>query len=255
MRILCAVLANTKASLLDATNEMEESPEVAIIQYSSGVMNVTTSFFESAISNFTRLVYTQIKFAVANGDVAPFVGHNAVLRWTAIQSIGYMCELDNREKFWSEDTVSEDFDIALRLQALGWILRLGAYTGAGFQEGVSLTVYDELARWEKYAYGCSELLFFPIKDWFTKGRVFTPLAKRFIFNKHMPLSAKITILSCKSDPKQSFPASNTNRTPDVGTYYAIGSAAILTLLNYFLIGWLNGWLVSRCISTQIKCRI
>jgi len=125
---------------------MEESPEVAIIQYVSGVMNVTSSFFESAISNFTRLVYTQIKFAVANGDVAPFVGHNAVLRWSAIQSIGYDCELDNREKFWSEDTVSEDFDIALRLQGLGWVLRLGAYTGEGFQEGVSLTVYDELAR-------------------------------------------------------------------------------------------------------------
>ena len=130
---------------------MEESPEVAIIQYVSGVMNVTSSFFESAISNFTRLVYTQIKFAVANGDVAPFVGHNAVLRWAAIQSIGYDCELDHREKFWSEDTVSEDFDIALRLQGLGWVLRLGAYTGEGFQEGVSLTVYDELARCMSYS--------------------------------------------------------------------------------------------------------
>ena len=175
-------------------------------------MNVTSSFFESAISNFTRLVYTQIKFAVANGDVAPFVGHNAVLRWQAIQSIGYTCELDKREKFWSEDTVSEDFDLALRLQALGWILRLGAYTGDGFQEGVSLTVYDELARWEKYAYGCSELLFHPFREWREKG-VFTKLFKNFIMAKNMPLSAKITIMSY------------------VGTYYAIGSAAFLTLLN------------------------
>ena len=141
----------SSTSFLDATTEMEESPEVAIIQYVSGVMNVTSSFFESAISNFTRLVYTQIKFAVANGDVAPFVGHNAVLRWSAIQSIGYDCELDHREKFWSEDTVSEDFDIALRLQGLGWVLRLGAYTGEGFQEGVSLTVYDELARCTSYS--------------------------------------------------------------------------------------------------------
>ena len=32
--------------LLDAASEMEYSPEVAIIQFSSGVMNVTTSFFE-----------------------------------------------------------------------------------------------------------------------------------------------------------------------------------------------------------------
>lgn len=27
-----------------------------------------------------------------------------------------------------------------------------------FKEGVSLTVFDELLRWEKYAYGCSELV-------------------------------------------------------------------------------------------------
>lgn len=32
--------------LLDAVSEMETSPEVAIIQYTSGVMNVTDSFFE-----------------------------------------------------------------------------------------------------------------------------------------------------------------------------------------------------------------
>jgi hypothetical protein len=38
-------------------------------------------------------------------------------------------------------------------------IHLGGCTGEGFKEGVSLTVYDELNRWEKYAYGCNELLF------------------------------------------------------------------------------------------------
>jgi hypothetical protein len=33
--------------LLDAANEMEQSPEVGILQYSSGVMQVTDSFFEN----------------------------------------------------------------------------------------------------------------------------------------------------------------------------------------------------------------
>ena len=33
--------------LLDAISEMEQSPEVAILQYQSGVMNVTNSFFEN----------------------------------------------------------------------------------------------------------------------------------------------------------------------------------------------------------------
>jgi hypothetical protein len=40
--------------------------------------------------------------------------------------------------------------MSLRLQSAGYIIRLGAYYGDGFKEGVSLTVYDELNRWEKY---------------------------------------------------------------------------------------------------------
>jgi hypothetical protein len=35
-----------KDCFLDAASEMEQSPEVAIIQFSSGVMNMTNSFFE-----------------------------------------------------------------------------------------------------------------------------------------------------------------------------------------------------------------
>jgi hypothetical protein len=36
-----------KDCFLDAVSEMEQSPEVAILQYTSGVMQVTTSFFEN----------------------------------------------------------------------------------------------------------------------------------------------------------------------------------------------------------------
>lgn len=205
---------------LDAVSEMEASPQVAILQYSSGVMNVTNSFFEMGITFFTNLIYTAIRYAVANGDVAPFVGHNAVLRWKAIQDISY--EENGVEKYWSECTVSEDFDMALRLQCEGYIVRLGAYTKMGFKEGVSLTVYDELSRWEKYAYGCNELIFHPMKYWIFRGP-FTPLFKKFI-GSNMPLPSKITIMAY------------------VGTYYAIGSAWLLTLANYFLVGWYNGHL-------------
>lgn len=208
---------------LDAVSEMEQCPQVAIIQYTSGVMNVTDSFFERGITFFTHLIYTQIKYAVASGDVAPFVGHNAVMRWSAMQEIAYdSVDGDDREKYWSEETVSEDFDMALRLQTAGYIVRLGSYMGDGYKEGVSLTVYDELARWEKYAYGCNELVFHPLKDWWRYGP-FTKLFRNFM-TSCMPLPSKFTIMAY------------------VGTYYAIGSAWILTLANYFLIGWLNGWL-------------
>jgi hypothetical protein len=135
--------------LLEAVSEMEQCPDVAILQYVSGVMNVTNTFFENGITFFTNMIYTMIKIAVANGDVAPFVGHNALLRWDAIQQVSYDCEFDYHEKFWSESTVSEDFDMSLRLQCQGYTVRLAAYKGDGFKEGVSLTVYDELNRWEK----------------------------------------------------------------------------------------------------------
>lgn len=94
---------------------------------------------------------------MGNGDYAPFVGHNAWLRWKALQSVKFKAE-DGRELFWSESHVSEDFDMSLRLQTAGFVVRLASYDNGEFKEGVSLTVFDELLRWEKYAYGCSELV-------------------------------------------------------------------------------------------------
>jgi hypothetical protein len=66
----------------------------------------------------------------------------------AIQSIGRPDE--GYVAYWSESHVSEDFDVSLRLQIAGNIIRLASYHGEEFKEGVSLTIYDELARWEKY---------------------------------------------------------------------------------------------------------
>ena len=207
--------------LLDAVSEMELSPDVGIMQFSSGVMQVVHTYFENGITFFTNLIYSAIRYTVSNGDVAPFVGHNAILRWSAIQQVSYEDE-DGYEKFWSESHVSEDFDMSLRLQCNGYIIRLAAWAGDGFKEGVSLTVYDELARWEKYAYGCNELLFHPIRMWIWKGP-FTPLFRRFLFS-NIRFTSKITVVSY------------------IGTYYAIAAAWIMTSVNYFLIGWYNGYL-------------
>jgi hypothetical protein len=207
--------------LLDAVSEMEFSPNVGIMQFASGVMQIVHTFFENGITFFTNLIYTAIEYTVAIGDVAPFVGHNAILRWSAIQQVSYTDE-DGYEKFWSESHVSEDFDISLRLQGDGYIIRLASWAHGGFKEAVSLTVYDELARWEKYAYGCNELLFHPLQQWIYRGP-FTELFRRFLFS-NIPLTSKITIISY------------------IGTYYAIGAAWIMTLCNYFAIGWFNGYL-------------
>ncbi len=197
--------------------EMIESPEVAIIQHASGVMQVVHNLFENGITYFTNLIYTSIQFAVGNGDCAPFVGHNAFLRWKAVQSVSF--QEDNTTKFWSDSHVSEDFDISLRLQIQKFVVRLASYHHGGFKEGVSLTVYDELARWEKYAYGCNELVFHPFYKWPYKGP-FTRLFLRFLWSD-IKITSKITILAY------------------IFTYYAIAAALPLTLANYLMVGWIQ----------------
>ncbi|KKA27733.1 hypothetical protein TD95_001299 [Thielaviopsis punctulata] len=212
-----------KDCLLDSVSEMEQSPEVAIIQHTSGVMVVSDSFFEYAVTWFTNMIYTAITTSVSGGDICPFVGHNAFLRWSAIQdAVSYVDEDDGHTKYWSESHVSEDFDMAIRLQSAGYVLRFAAYSEREFQEGVSLTVYDELARWEKYAYGCNELLFHPIHQWWYKGP-FAPMFMRFLFS-NVYFYQKVGIMAY------------------IGTYYAIGVAWILSLMNYFLTGWFFGHL-------------
>lgn len=112
--------------------------------------------------------------------------------------------------------------MSLKLQCTGYTIRLASWDRGGFKEGVSLTVYDELARWEKYAYGCNELLFNPLRTWLWRGP-FTPLLRRFL-TSNIRFTSKVTIISY------------------IGTYYAIGAAWLLTVANYFAIGWLNGYL-------------
>lgn len=80
----------------------------------------------NVVTYFTNLVYLLIRFAVGNGDYAPFVGHNAWLRWKALQSVRFTAD-DGRELFWSESHVSEDFDMSLRLQTAGFVVRLATY--------------------------------------------------------------------------------------------------------------------------------
>ena len=100
---------------------------------------------------------------------------------------------DRKEKVWSEHNVSEDFDMAMRLQEKGYIIRWSTYSKGGFKEGVSLTIDDELNRWRKYSYGCSELLFNPFSKWLTKGPI-NGAIHRFVWCS-APLHYKLAILA------------------------------------------------------------
>ena len=204
--------------LLDAASEMVQCPDVGVLQHCSGVMLVSDSYFERGIGFFTRLVNFSISYVVASGDIAPFMGHNAFLRWSAIQEASFVDEEDGIRKVWSESHVSEDFDMALRLLMKGYITRWATYSNNGFEEGVSLTCDDELNRWQKYAFGCSELVFNRLWEWPYKSP-FTPLFRRFLFAKGVPIHYKFAACSY------------------IFSYYAIGASLPLTAALYCTEGW------------------
>lgn len=52
----------------DAVSEMAESPEVAIIQHMSGVMQVAHHFFENGVAHFTKGIQHAIAYVCASGE-------------------------------------------------------------------------------------------------------------------------------------------------------------------------------------------
>ncbi|EEB99436.1 hypothetical protein MPER_00892, partial [Moniliophthora perniciosa FA553] len=85
----------------------------------SYILKVAYHYFENGMAFLTRRITRCISFACANGEVPPFMGHNAFLRWKALQDVAFV-DQDGVEKIWSESNVSEDFDMALRLLQKGW---------------------------------------------------------------------------------------------------------------------------------------
>ncbi|GJE95303.1 glycosyl transferase family group 2-domain-containing protein [Phanerochaete sordida] len=203
--------------LRDAARELAECPEVAIIQHESDVMQVAHHYFENGIAHFTRRINRCISLGCSNGEVAPFVGHNAFLRWSALQDAAFVDPADGVTKIWSEANVSEDFDMALRLMLKGYVIRWATYSDGGFKEGVSLTCDDELNRWQKYAYGCSELIFNPIAQWWRKGPVNHQL-HMFMWCS-APVHYKVAMTSY------------------MFSYYGIAAGLALSVMNYLILGW------------------
>lgn len=176
----------------DAARELHACPDIRIIQHESDVMQVANHYFENGMAHFTRRINKSISLGCSNGEVAPFVGHNAFLRWSALQDASFIDPEDGKRKIWSESNVSEDFDMALSLQLKGILFGGRRIRMGGFKEGVSLTYDDELNRWQKCVYGesflsmfgevgggadefwvigCNELIFDPIVEWWRKGPI------------------------------------------------------------------------------------
>ncbi|CBJ27221.1 conserved unknown protein [Ectocarpus siliculosus] len=181
--------------LSKSSGEFERYPQVGFMQCKTTSIRIHNNFWENMIARFTNDVYSVgIAMAVSSGDPAPLVGHNAFLRWSAIREVSWVDSKDGERKFWSEAHVSEDFDLALRLQARGYIGRYCTYTGEGFQEGVSLTAADEVIRLRKYAYGSCEIMLNKFTKWPCSGPI-TSMFWRYLLAGGVPFPAKIRMIA------------------------------------------------------------
>lgn len=136
----------------------------------------------------------------------PLVGHSIFLRTEAVKQCGRMRTLrkaqrwlrniglqflpvdqvgfsnlqaQNRIEYWSENHVSEDFELMIHLYNLGFNGRYCAYPDCEFQEGITRTFDEEAGRHRKFALGAHELVFNSFQDMCGHG-IFTNLFKTFL---------------------------------------------------------------------------
>uniref|UniRef100_A0A7S0PX07 Glycosyltransferase 2-like domain-containing protein n=1 Tax=Asterionellopsis glacialis TaxID=33640 RepID=A0A7S0PX07_9STRA len=181
--------------LYQTVGEFVITPTLGFIQHTMSVLRVGNNYWEEMLAHWTWTLYNLfIPMGTANGEPAPLVGHNATLNWRLVKEVSTFDEEVNYRKFWSESHVSEDFDLSLRLQSKGYIGRYAMYCGMGFQEGVSLTVFDEIIKLKKFAYGAGEMMFNKFRYWCWKGP-FAPLIIDYLRTKEIPLAARVNMVA------------------------------------------------------------
>lgn len=190
-----------------AVSIFESDPRVGYTQhYTLPLESSYQNYFSRSISAFTENLYHVIfRACTRNGDISPLIGHNIILRKSAMERIA---EFTSEKLYWREDRVSEDFDLCLRMYQGNFI---GKYVcdDSQFGEGVSLSYRDEIVKHAKFAYGASEIIFNPFLTW-CKGGVLTAGFKSFMTCKNVQFSSKIGILGY------------------LMTYFSISSSVIIT---------------------------
>jgi len=237
----------------DAVREFAESPDVAIIQHESEIMTLTDGYIENGIAEYTRRGYDYVSVSAANGDIPHFFGHNAFIRWSALQEAAFVDKHDGVLKIWSESDVIEDSELALRLQTMGYVIRWVTYSHGGFKEGVPLTVDDEIARWQRFSFGWSYLTLNPLSAWMQLGPI---NEKMWAFcRSNVPLNHKITTIInlvgfCKfrnlhSDIRSTHPLIDSFAT------YMVAPLVCYLILGFTLdLDWYRGfnvWLASKVV--------
>jgi cellulose synthase/poly-beta-1,6-N-acetylglucosamine synthase-like glycosyltransferase len=211
-------ISSMYASILEFTY----NKDIGYIQHSSKPLpECNVNFFTDMIDRFTENLYELVfREVTRSGNISPLVGHNVVLKWGVMKECAFVDE-KGILKFWSENRVSEDFDICIRMQNKGYIGKYMILNDFYFQEGISLTYDDEMKKYSKFAYGASEIMFNPLRKWIKNG-VINHHFKRYLKSK-IPFATKLSL------------------TGYLMTYFAIASTIIIIPLNMVGECYIDSW--------------
>jgi hypothetical protein len=198
--------------------EMELSDNIGYMQVKTKSNKIIKHMWENSISHFTNSIYgLNFLYACSNGFPAPLVGHNVILRWSAMLEVEKFLygrrQTYDMLKIWDDNRVSEDFVMSIYMQHIGYHGKYVFYD-CGFMEGVSLDILDEITKLKKYIYGVNEIMFYPINMWTSEG-ILSHLYCNFLFSPNITSSTKYALLSY------------------MGSYYSMAFSPIVTSWYYF----------------------
>lgn len=176
--------------------EMVVGEKIGFLQVNTSTMFVSNSRWEKIIGHFTNNIYgLNFLYSCASGFPAPLVGHNCLLRWSALMQIANSKNFTSLDEWyvWDESRVSEDFVLSMELMTYGYYGKY-IYYKCGMKEGVTLNIIDEIVKLKKYMYGVNEIVFYKFNEMKTRG-MFTHTFNNFLSNPNIDWSVKYAILT------------------------------------------------------------
>ena len=160
--------------------EFATDGKLAYVQCATDAVNLRENYYSRVSGHLTNDLFHYIWPCKAlQGFFVPLVGHNVFLRKSILEKCGR----------WSENKVSEDYDLAIRLYGMGYHGKYAKIPGLEFTEYTSTNFEEETGKQRRYAYGLMEMVF----DGTLHGHV-RPCDRFFMFLYFLSMVNQIMLL-------------------------------------------------------------
>ncbi len=143
--------SGVKEGILEAVApEFAFDDKLVYVQCATNAVNLRENYYSRATGYQTNeLFHYTWPCRALQGFFVPLAGHSVFLRKSILEKCGR----------WSENKVSEDFDMAIRLYGMGYHGKYAKIPGLEFTEYTSTSFEEETGKQRRYAYGLFEMMF------------------------------------------------------------------------------------------------